>query len=394
VTALDAVLLLVLLAYGISGLRQGLVVSVLSLAGFLGGALAGMALLPELVAGWGPGWRRTLITVIGVLLLAWACQVLGALLGRQLRSVLTWRPAQALDQVLGAACALVAVSLVVWFVADAVRAGPLPQLARAVASSLVVDTIDRAVPARAGELSADFRSVVEAQDFPRVFTGIDREPIQPVAEPDASVVEPAAAVAAGGTVKVTGLAEECQRGREGSGFVVAPRRVVTNAHVVAGVDAPAVQVAGEGPMLPATVVLFDPARDLAVLAVPDLAAEPLGLGRELEPRADAVVVGFPQDGPFTSVPARVREVVTARGRDIYGQGQVDREVYSLASRVEPGNSGGPLLDAGGSVVGVVFARSLDDAGTGYALTLDEAAPVLQAAEEASTAVDTGPCTTG
>ncbi|SDQ17950.1 MarP family serine protease [Quadrisphaera sp. DSM 44207] len=390
-TVLDGVLLVVLVAYALSGLRQGLVVAVLSVAGFVGGALAGMALLPELVAQWSPGWRRTLVTVVGVLLLAWAGQVLGSLLGRRVRSVVTWRPARALDSALGAVAAVVAVSLVVWFVAGAVRAGPLPSLARAVASSRVVEAIDRVVPPQAADLSAGFRSVVEAQDFPRVFRGTGRETIQPVAPPDAAVVAPAAAAAAGGTVKVTGLALECSAGREGSGFVVAPRRVVTNAHVVAGVHAPSVQVTGQGPLLPATVVVFDPARDLAVLAVPGLRAEPLGLGQDLEPSADAVVVGFPQDGPFTSVPARVRDVVRARGHDIHGQGEVEREVYSLAARVEPGNSGGPLLDAGGSVVGVVFARSLDDPQTGYALTLAEAAPVLQGAQEAAAPVDTGTC---
>ena len=393
-SVLDVVLLLVLIGYTLAGLRQGLLVGLLSIGGFVAGAVAGMSVLPPLLDGWEPGVRRTAVIVVAVLAVAWLGQVVGALVGRRLRAVVVWRPARALDSVLGAVAAVVAVALVTWFVAGAVRAGPLPSLSRAVASSKVVATIDEAVPPQAERLFAGFRSVVEAQDFPRVFTGLAREPIAPVAPPDASVVGPAAAAAAGGTVKITGVAAECGRGREGSGFVVAPRRVVTNAHVVAGVDSPVVQVSGQGPLLPASVVLFDPQRDLAVLAVPDLRAEPLGLGRDLGPSADAVVVGFPQDGPFSSVPARVREVVRATGQDVYGRDGVEREVYSLAAKVEPGNSGGPLLDAGGSVVGVVFARSLDDEGTGYALTLAEAAPVLRAAQEATAAVDTGPCTEG
>lgn len=393
-TALDLVLLLVLIAYGLSGLRQGFVVGVLSVAGFVGGAVLAMAVLPHVVGGWEPGVRRTTVTVVGVLAVAWGVQVLGALVGRRLRGVVSWAPARAVDSALGAVAAVLAVALVTWFVAGAVRGGPVPSLSRAVASSRVVSVIDEVVPPQADGLFAGFRSVVEAQDFPRVFAGVTEERIAPVAPPDAAVVGPGAAAAAAGSVKITGLAAACQRGREGSGFVVAPDRVVTNAHVVAGVDAPSVQVGGQGPELPASVVVFDPERDLAVLAVPHLGVEPLGVGRDLSRSADAVVAGFPQDGPFTTAPARVREVVRARGQDIYGSGTVVREVYSLAATVLPGNSGGPLLDAGGSVVGVVFARSLDDAGTGYALTLAEARPVLQEAQEARTRVSTGPCTTG
>ncbi len=392
-SVLDVVLLLVLLGYAVSGFRQGLVVGALSVGGFLLGAVVAMSVLPDLVVTWAPGWQRTVAVVLGVLAVAWLGQVLGALLGRRLRSVVSWRPARLVDSVLGAAATLVVVCLVLWFVAGAVRGGPLPVLSRAVASSQVLRVVDDVVPTRASGLFASFRRVVEAQDFPRVFAGVAAEPITPVDPPDPAVVGPAASAAAGGIVKVTGAAPACDRGREGTGFVVAPQRVVTNAHVVAGVDEPSVQVTGVGPLLPGRVVLFDPERDLAVLAVPDLRAAPLGLGRELGSSADAVVAGFPLDGPYTSVPARVREVVPALGNDIYGEGEVVREVYSLATTVAPGNSGGPLLDGAGSVVGVVFARSLDDPGTGYALTLDEAAPVLRAAEAASEAVATGGCTT-
>ena len=389
---LDVVLLLVLLGYAVSGFRQGVVVGALSVGAFLLGAVAGMSLLPDLLAGWAPGWRRTVAVVLGVLALAWVGQLLGGLLGRRLREVVSWRPARLLDSALGAVAAVVVVGLVLWFVAGAVRGGPVPALSRAVASSQVVRVVDRVVPPEASGLFASFRRIVVAQDFPRVFAGVGAEPIAPVEPPDPSVVGAAAAAAAAGIVKITGNAPACQRGREGTGFVAAPQRVVTNAHVVAGVDEPFVQVTGEGERLPARVVVFDPQRDLAVLAVPDLRAQPLGLGQELARSAAAVVAGFPLDGPYTSVPARVREVVQARGQDIYAQGEVVREVYSLATSVEPGNSGGPLLDGAGSVVGVVFARSLDDRGTGYALTLDEAAPVLEAAEQASDTVPTGGCT--
>ena len=393
-STLDVVLLLLLIVYGLSGLRQGLVVGVLSVGAFIAGAGLGMWLLPLVVTPMEPGRTRTVVVVVGVLLVAWGCQLLGSLVGRRLRDVITWQPAQVVDSALGAVAAVVAVALVSWFVAGAVRAGPMPTLARSVASSKVIATIGTLVPPQAETLFAGFRSVVEANDFPRVFSGTGEEPLTPVAPPNDAVVGGAVSVAQRGIVKITGTAQACRRGSEGSGFVVAPQRVVTNAHVVAGVERPTVQVGGEGEQLEATVVLFDPAEDLAVLAVPGLRAEPLGTGRQLTGSADAVVAGFPQDGPFTAVPARVREVVRAEGQDIYGTSAVVREVYSLAADVEPGNSGGPLLDPGGNVVGVVFARSLTDAGTGYALTLDEARPVLQEAQEATTPVSTGACTAG
>ncbi len=151
-------------------------------------------------------------------------------------------------------------------------------------------------------------------------------------------------------MKIVGDAEACGRGQEGSGSVVGPQRVVTNAHVVAGVDAPTVQVSGVGERLPARVVLFDPQKDVAVLAVPNLTAPALPLAsRDLQHGDDAVVAGFPKNGPFSAGAARVRNVLSAVGEDIYGKPGVTREVYSLYANVQQGNSGGPLLDTSGRI---------------------------------------------
>ena len=154
------------------------------------------------------------------------------------------------------------------------------------------------------------------------------------------------------------------------------------------------QVQGTGREYAASIVVFDPQRDLAVLSVSGLEAAPLAQGEALSNGAEAVVAGFPLDGPYRLDPARVRRVIAATGSDIYGQPGITREIYSLYTRVEPGNSGGPLLSPQGQVVGVVFAKSLDDATTGYALTLAEARPVLDAAAGATRPVSTGGCSTG
>jgi S1-C subfamily serine protease len=228
-----------------------------------------------------------------------------------------------------------------------------------------------------------------------VFAGVGQERISPIQEPDDKVVKTAAVEQAERSiVKITGDAPSCGRGQEGSGVVVAFERVVTNAHVVAGVKKPKVQIAGVGKRYSARVVAFDSSRDLAVLAVPDLPARPLPLGGEMERGDDAVVAGFPHDGPFLATPARVRNVLRAQGEDIYGRDGAIREVYSLNATIEPGNSGGPVLTPGGDVVGVVFAKSLDDPSTGYALTLTEARPVIQKGIKAQKSVSTGACAVG
>jgi len=173
--------------------------------------------------------------------------------------------------------------------------------------------------------------------------------------------------------------------------VVAPERVVTNAHVVAGMSSQDVRIQGTGRSYDARVVVFDPQRDLAVLSVPGLPAAALPQGPNLKRSDSAIVAGFPLDGPYRLDSARVRDLLTATGADIYGNPGVARNVYSLFARVEPGNSGGPLLSPSGQVVGIVFAKSLDDDSTGYALTMDEARPVLEAANRSSSPVSTGGC---
>lgn len=168
--------------------------------------------------------------------------------------------------------------------------------------------------------------------------------------------------------------------------------MVTNAHVVAGASSVVVRESGGTTVDRATLVAFDPERDLAVLDVTDLRAPALKLGQNLAAGDPAYAAGYPGDGPFSISPQRVRDQLTARGTDIYQTGAVERQIYSLRGTIRPGNSGGPLLDQGGQVVGVVFARSTVDPQTGYALTLDELRPVLGAVGSAP--ISSGACSAG
>jgi S1-C subfamily serine protease len=396
---LDIVLAIVLLSYAIIGYRHGFVVSVMSLVGFVAGGAVGMWLLPELLRHWHTtdtnAASRTLFLVLGVFVFAALGQAIAVGVGFRIRGGLRAQPERIVDAVLGAVATMLAVSVLVWFLAGAVRGGAETPLARAIGTSRILSAIDRFVPPQTAQLFAGFQSVLDREGFPRVFEGVRAEPILPIAPPDNQLAfGPGVARAATSIVKITGVAPSCNREQEGSGWVVSPERVVTNAHVVAGTSSEHVRIQGEGRSYDARVVVFDPKRDLAVLSVPGLPAPASRMGPDLRRSQGAVVAGFPLNGPYRLDSARVRDVITATGADIYGRPGVVREVYSLYATVQPGNSGGPLLSPGGAVVGVVFARSLDDDKTGYALTLDEARPVLDAAVSSFTPVNTGGCVAG
>ena len=299
-------------------------------------------------------------------------------------------PLRRVDALLGGVLVALTAALVLGFVGGTLRTAGNPGLARAVADSRVLRAVDGVVPEQTGQVFAGFRNFLSDQGFPQVFSGLSPEPITPVDDPDPQVVKAQAIRAAGrSVVKVTAASESCQRGQEGTGWAVSQGRIVTNAHVVAG--ASQVRVEADGDVLDAEVVLFDPDRDLAVLSVDGLDVPALQLGTVLERGQSAVVPGYPLDGPYRVVSARVRATLDARGYDIYSKDRIVREIYSLNTTVQPGNSGGPLLDPQGNVVGVIFAKSLEDDRTGYALTLDEAMPVLERAASARTEVSTQAC---
>jgi S1-C subfamily serine protease len=388
---LDVVLLCAVAVFGVSGYRQGFVVGVLSLVGFLGGGLLGARVAPEL-ARVRPfdALPTALLGLLSVLVLALVGQLVATALGGRLRARLTWRPARLVDALAGAAVSVTGLLLVAWLVGTAVASSPYPALASQVRRSEVIARVDAVLPERARGSVEGLRRLVDEHGFPDVFGDLTPTSAAEVAPPDPALAGSAAVTSARPSVlKITGIATSCSRRLEGSGFVYAPERVMTNAHVVAGVDEPNVQVGDR--RLPATVVVFDPERDLAVLRVPGLTAPALALAAPVPAGTGGVVVGYPNDGPFRADAARVREVQDARGPDIYGERTVVREVYALRAVVQPGNSGGPLLDAGGSVLGVVFAAAADRTDTGYALTAREAAPDAEAGRTATAAVSTRDC---
>ena len=388
---LDIVMVALAASFGWSGYRQGFVVGVLAFAGFIGGGIGGLIVVPRLVEPISSAMAQSVLAVALVLLAATVGQAVLAWIGSLLRDQLTWRPARVLDAGLGALVSVLAMLLVTWFLASALRPGPVPAISRQIADSRVFTAVDRLVPDDAHTLFSSFRRVLDDNGLPSVFGGLAPERIRPV-EPPRRAITGTPAVRRSGTsvVKVMGTAE-CDRQLDGSGFVISAQHVMTNAHVVAGVERPLVQVGGQGRSYRARVVLYDSDRDVAVLFVPDLRAKPLAFDRTGERGDQAVVAGFPGGGSYRLAAARIRDTINATGPDIYQRHQVTRSVFSLYADVEPGNSGGPLLTLHGDVFGMIFAKSLDDPDTGYALTAEEVAGDARAGAQRTSPVDTGSC---
>ncbi|MGW5768052.1 MarP family serine protease [Streptomyces longwoodensis] len=386
---LDILLVLVVLAYAASGYRRGLVAGCVSLAGFVGGAVVGVWVLPwvmDLVTA--GSTAATVTAVFTVLVPAVVGHELAGRLALRLRRELDRGPLRVADGVGGAAANAVAVLIVAWVAASVLGASSSPVVTSAIRDSRLLGTVQEAMPDTTPAWFSRATSALTQAGFPQVFNPFENESTAQVARPTGDSVTASATNAARlSTVKIEGASGD--QGREGSGFVYAREHVMTNAHVVAGIDRPTVQIGGVGRAYPARVVLFDPRKDVAVLYVPGLRAPVLDFDDEAGRGDRAVVAGYPQDGGLDLQAATVANRVRATGRNIYNDAVVTREIYSIRSTVRPGNSGGPLLTTDGRVFGVVFARSTSDAETGYVLTADEVAGDARRAASATAPVDTG-----
>ena len=255
--------------------------------------------------------------------------------------------------------------LIAWAIGSVLTASSFPVVVGQVDDSLVLGTMDKVMPSKAKTMFTDFRQLLATGPFPQVFSGIGAARLFAVSAPDPAVLnEPRLLAARSRVVKVPGTASSCDRSIEGSGFVYAPQHVLTNAHVVAGVNqGPTVTTVG-GTGLPGHgCALRSAGRHRGALrAGPEPDAAPV---RRPRPGwTEAVVAGYPLDHSFTAVAARIGGTQDAVGPDIYQTGTVDRQIFEIRAMVQPGNSGGPLLSPSGAVYGVVFAAAVDAATPG------------------------------
>ncbi|WZH52016.1 MAG: MarP family serine protease [Nocardioides alkalitolerans] len=385
---LDWLLLVLVATYALSGYWQGFITGAFATIGLLAGGVAGIVIAPLLLGNADPGLAVSLGALFIVIVCASIGQASFQFFGAMARDRITWQPARAVDAVGGAALSVVAVLLVAWALGVAVSGTRIGGVTEAVRGSAVLSRVDSVLPGQADRLLGAFNSVVGSSFFPQYLEPFAPERIVEVDPGDPTTLNEVGVVQAQSRVLKIRGDNSCGRGVEGTGFLYGDDRLMTNAHVVAGVDEPRVELNGE--WVDATVVLYDPRTDVAVLALDDDGLEPLAFAEGAEGQSVAIL-GYPQDGPFDQQPARIRDAQQLRSPDIYGNDAVVRDVYSLRGLVRPGNSGGPIVNAAGEVVGVIFAASVTDADTGYALTTGQVADAAAEGIASGAEVSTGAC---
>lgn len=390
---LDLAILSVVFVAAVSGWRSGALGSLLSFLGVVLGAVAGVLLAPHVVShltGPRPKLFVTLFLILGLVVIG---EIAGVVLGRAVRGAIRNEGARVLDSVIGVALQVVAVLLAAWMLASPLTSPEHGEVARVVKGSQVLAKVDGVAPSWIRWVPNRLKALLNTSGLPDVLQPFVPTPIATVNAPDPTLItDPVVALDKSSVVKIRGVAQSCQKVLEGSGFVVAPNRVMSNAHVVAGSNSVTVEV--DGKTYDAKVVSYDPDADISILDVPNLPSTPLTFDmKESQSGTDVVVMGYPGGGEFAATPARVREVIKLNGPDIYHTTTVTREVYTIRGNVRQGNSGGPLIDRSGKVLGVVFGAAVDDADTGFVLTAEEVAKQM-AKVGSQDPVTTGKCVSG
>jgi S1-C subfamily serine protease len=391
---LDLVLLALAAAFAVAGYRQGFIIGVLSFIGFTGGALAGIYLAPGLaIALTSHQNLQAVLAIIAVFAAAVAGMLVASAVGVLLRSHVTGRPSTLIDSIGGAAVNVVAILVLAWLIGNLIAyAPPFPAISRQVNNSLLLRGVSRLIPQSATPEFTALRKLLSTQPYVQVFGALGAETALNVPSLDQSVLHsPGLRTDRNSVVKIEGLAPACSRTIEGSGFVIGKDHVITNAHVVAGIDRPEVYTRIPSGAHPARVVLFDSDSDIAVLYVPGLDLRALHFAASAQFGTSAVVAGYPLDAGFTARPARVGRSELASGPDIYNTKRVVRDIYPIRAVVKPGNSGGPLIARNGKVYGMVFAAAVSVPETGYALTASELADDIKAGVHRLAATETGAC---
>ncbi|BBY56209.1 acid resistance serine protease MarP [Mycobacterium koreense] len=368
---LDIAIVAIAFIAAISGWRSGALGSLLSFVGVLLGGVAGVLMAPHIVSHISGSRPKLFAALFLILSLVVIGEVAGVVLGRAVRGAIRNPVIRGIDSIIGVGVQLMVVLVAAWLLATPLTSSDQPNLAAAINGSRVLGHVNDAAPNWLRAVPKRLSALLDTSGLPTVLEPFSRTPIANVDAPDSALAtSPVVAATQPSVLKIRAVATSCQKVLEGTGFVVAPQRVMTNAHVVAGSTGVTVEV--DGTPYDATVVSFDPNHDVSLLAVPNLPSEPLTFVDQPAPSGtDAIVLGYPGGGVFTATPARIREIIELSGPDIYQTTTVNREVYTIRGTVRQGNSGGPLIDQSGRVLGVVFGAAVDDDDTGFVLTANE-----------------------
>jgi S1-C subfamily serine protease len=387
---LDIAVLAVAFIAAVSGWRSGALGSLLSLIGVVLGVTAGFLLAPRLFEHVAAPRAKLFAALFLILALVVVGEVAGVVLGRAVRGAIYNRSLRFLDSLVGVAVQLVVVLMAAWLLAGLMSSSSQPSMAAAANGSRVLTQVEHYAPPWLKTVRNRVSAMLHGSGFTQVLEPFSRTPVVAVAAPDSTLSKnPVVANTEPSVVKIRAIAPGCQKVLEGSGFVLSPDRVMTNAHVVAGSNNVTVEASGNP--YDATVVSYDPTVDIAILSVPHLPAGPLAFANgPVKSGTEGIVMGYPGGGGFMATPARIRELIELNGPDIYRTATINREVYTVRANVEQGNSGGPLIDLDGQVIGVVFGAAVDDNDTGFVLTAKEVAAQLAHIGD-TTPVSTGEC---
>ena len=385
----DLFAVIILVTAILAGIRTGALPQVGGVAGAIGGLLLILALAPLLLGATGtlePIPRA--LAVLGAVLLAVALgEALGSGLGRIAAGQLGRGVLSSADRVAGGFLGALQALLIVWLAGGLLAAGPFPALGRAATQSVVVRGVDQVLPPPTVVVGS-IAGALDASGLPDVFVGLDPLPLPAVDTPSDPQAERIAASAVDSTARITTRA--CDSQVNGTGVIVAPGYVVTNAHVIAGATAIRATIGSD--VADAEPVLFDPNLDVAVLHVPGLDGRALRFATSVPDRGAAgAALGYAGGGSLAVLPAAVSGAYEATGHDIYDQAQVRREIVELRAAIEPGDSGGPLILEDGTIGGLVFAESRTDPDVGYALSPVAISIRVSPAIGRTGAVDVGRC---
>jgi S1-C subfamily serine protease len=374
------------LVVAVAGWRAGVISTAAAFAGFFAGALAGAWLLPQLLvdSGW-PPFVDAAATLAGMLLLGLLGQAILGVAGRAVRDAVDFRPIRLVDSASGMVVSAVAFLLSAWLLLSVAASLPEGSAGDQVRGSRAYPLLERVMAGPGEALLADARALLATLELPNL--PFNPATLPPVEDPgDVELSKAAVAVARESVVKVETSSSRCSATSMGSGVVVGPEQVVTNAHVVTGAGRITVRGQETGTR-GARLVALDPATDLAVLHVPGLTAPAPEWTTPARRGTDAAIAGSPGGGRLTIRGGRVRGEATIAEEGAEGM----REAVVFAGLVQPGNSGGALLDMKGRVLGLVFANSSVDDRTGFALSPEEVGPLVAATKGSTEEVDTGPC---
>lgn len=368
---LDIAVVAIAFVAAVSGWRSGALGSVMSFIGVVLGAVAGVLLAPHIVNHIDGARTKLFAALFLILALVVVGEVAGVVLGRAVRSAIRNPGVRLVDSLIGVGLQLIVVMVAAWLLATPLTSSDQTNLVNAVKGSKVLAQVDEVAPEWLRAVPKRLSALLDTSGLPDVLQPFGRTPIVEVEPPNATLASDAVVAAVQpSVVKIRGVAPGCQKVLEGTGFVVGPQHVMSNAHVVAGSDSVTVESAGQ--TYDAVVVSYDPNADISMLFVPNLPAQTLEFAPEAAATGtDALVLGYPGGGDFAATPARIREIIELNGPDIYRTTTVNREVYTIRGTVRQGNSGGPLINGNGEVLGVVFGAAVDDTDTGFVLTANE-----------------------